>query len=103
MYGGADIGKREDPGDEASKELYLFHRAVPCGLFPYISNKFIKKIRPNFFGIFGPQFGLNIRGGGGGDRAPLDPPLNRKASGLRCKFATKLITCSPVILSPGTD
>ena len=40
--GGADIGKREDPRDEASKELYLF---LPCGLFPYISNKFIKKIQ----------------------------------------------------------
>ena len=50
-----------------------------------------------FFGIFGPQFGLNIRGGGGSG-PPLDPPMNRKASGLRCKFATKLMTCSPVLL-----
>ena len=57
-----------------------------------------------FFGTFGPQFGLNIRGGGGGAVGPpLDPPLNRKAPGLRCKFATKLMTCSPVLLSPGTD
>ena len=57
-----------------------------------------------FFGTFGPQFGLNIRGGGGGAVGPpLDPPVNRKAPGLRCKFATKLMTCSPVLLSPGTD
>ena len=56
-----------------------------------------------FFGIFGPQFGLNIRGGEGGTGPPLDQPLNRKAPGLRCKFATKLMTCSPVLLSPGTD
>ena len=33
------------------------------------------------FGIFGAQFGLNIRGGGGGAGPPLDPPMNRKASG----------------------
>ena len=70
-------------------------------------------VSKTFFGLFGPEFGLNIRGGGEGGRGrgeggeggtgpPLDPPLNRKASGLRCKFATKLITCSPVILSPGT-
>ena len=53
---------------------------------------------------FGPQFGLNIRGGGGGAVGPpLDPPLKRKAPGLRCKFATKVMTCSPVLLSPGTD
>ena len=33
---------------------------------------------PNFFRPFGPQFGLKIRGvGGGGGRAhPLDPPLD---------------------------
>ena len=37
-------------------------------------------------------------GGGGGSGPPLDPPMNRKASGLRCKFATKLMTCSPVLL-----
>ena len=76
-------------------------------------------VSKTFFGLFGPEFGLNIRGGGGGGEGRggegaggeggeggtgpfLDPPLNRKASGLRCKFATKLITCSPVILSPGT-
>ena len=41
--------------------------------------------------------------GGGGTGPPLDQPLNRKAPGLRCKFATKLMTCSPVLLSPGTN
>ena len=61
-------------------------------------------VSKTFFGLFGPEFGLNIRGGegGGGTGPPLDPPLNRKAPGLRCKFATKLITSSSVILSPGT-
>ena len=38
------------------------------------------------------------KGRGGGSGPPLDPPMNRKASGLRCKFATKLMTCSPVLL-----
>ena len=33
MYGGADIGKREDPGDEASKELYHFYRAACFRIF----------------------------------------------------------------------
>ena len=60
-------------------------------------------VSKTFFGLFGPEFGLNIRGGDGGAVGPpLDPPLNRKAPGLRCKFATKLITSSSVILSPGT-
>ena len=32
-------------------------------------------LQKNFFGPFGPQFGLEIRWGGGGPRAPpLDPP-----------------------------
>lgn len=35
MYGSADFGKREDPGDEASKELCLF---LPYGLFPSREN-----------------------------------------------------------------
>ena len=34
-------------------------------------------LQKNFFGPFGPQFGLEIRWGGGVPRAPpLDPPLN---------------------------
>ena len=28
-----------------------------------------------FFSPFGPQFGLKIRGGGGGRAHPMDPPL----------------------------
>ena len=31
--GGADIGKREDPRDEASEELYLFYHAACFRIF----------------------------------------------------------------------
>ena len=37
--GGADIGKREDPRDEASKELYLFYRAACFRIFQINSQK----------------------------------------------------------------
>ena len=58
----------------------------------------------NFFWDLRSSVWSKYKGRGrGGCRAPLDPPLNRKAPGLRCKFATKLMTCSPVLLSPGTD
>ena len=57
-----------------------------------------------FFGIFGPQFGLNIRGGGVGP----SPGSANEQEGFWitlqvCHKAHDLFSCSPVLLSPGTD